>query len=128
MNEIKIIKEYFNFLLENKFLCKHAKDNLEHSVFYTKYPLEIAITFDVRESKIFVGLLDLSAEKPYFTYTLLEEANIASINKIKTLNDAINDIYCEGNINKHKLKSLLSLYADFIKENLDTIFHWKYFH
>ncbi|HBT95359.1 MAG TPA: hypothetical protein DEB24_04365 [Coriobacteriia bacterium] len=120
VDEVGIIREHFDFLTDEGFVCEVGRNGLYGSAHYTKDTLRIDLCHDVREDFLNVEIIDLSNPRHIFSYVELRETDLVERERVQALMAALEKIG-DPMTNEPGLVTEISLYADFIKENLARI-------
>lgn len=125
MNEIRIIKCAFNFLLQKGFSPSFYKSNIEYCVTYSSSKMNFILTYDLRLHQFDVGI----SYKNNNSYIPLFEVEISNeICKQETL-DKIKSVYLDAQkdwtITKKHFCTIIELYANFVNRNIDDILSMK---
>ena len=122
MNEIKLMKEAFNFLEKDGYAVSTTKSNIEYCVTYSKFDKQIALSYDLRQHRFDVGIRDVKGSNDYLP---LLEMNIGNITQKKELIDMLNALYHEieadWTISRKHFCEIVNAYAKFVKRNISAV-------
>lgn len=125
MNEIKLIKEAFSFLVENGYTVTATKSNIEYHVTYSKSDKQIALSYDLRQHQFDIGIRDVKDSSNHTAYLPLLEMDVSDIIQKEKLIDTLNVLYHETEsdwtISKEHFCGIVNAYAEFVKSNLSAI-------
>lgn len=125
MNEIKLMKKAFSFLVENGYAVSATKSNIEYYVTYSKFDKQITLSYDLRQHQFDVGIRDVKDSSNYTAYLPLLEMNVGDTIQKEKLIDALNVLYNEAEadwtISKKHFCGIVNAYAEFVKSNLSAI-------
>jgi|LSQX01.1.fsa_nt_gb hypothetical protein len=126
MNEIKLMKEAFSFLIENGCAISVEKSNVEYCVTYFKSDKQIVLSYDLRQHRFDVGIRNVKGSSNYdATYLPLLETDVGDTIQKEQLIDALNVLYHQAEtdwtISKKHFSEIVNAYAEFVKNNLSAI-------
>lgn len=125
MNEIKLMKEAFSFLLENGYAVSVGKSNIECCVTYTKSDEQIILSYDFREHQFDVGIRNVNGSINYIAYSPLLEMDFGDAIGKGQLIDALNVLYHDAEkdctTSKKHFYGIVNAYAKYVKNNLSEI-------
>lgn len=125
MNEIKLMKDAFSFLVENGYAVSTKKSNIEYYVTYSKFNKQIVLSYDLRHHQFDVGIQDVKDLSNYTTYLPLLKIDVGDTIQKEKLIDALNAVYHETEadwtISKKHFCGIVNAYAEFVKNNLSAI-------
>lgn len=125
MNEIKLMKDAFSFLVENGYAVSTKKSNIEYYVTYSKFNKQIVLSYDLRQHQFDVGIQDVKDLSNYTTYLPLLKIDVGDTIQKEKLIDALNAVYHETEadwtISQKHFCGIVNAYAEFVKNNLSAI-------
>lgn len=118
MNEIKLMKEAFNFLEKEGYVVSTTKSNIEYCVTYSKFGKQIVLSYDLRQHRFDVGIRDNKGSNDYLP---LLEMDVGNTTQKKELIDVLNALYREieadRTISRKHFCEIVSAYAEFVKKH-----------
>lgn len=125
MNEIKIIKKSFDFLLNRGFVSTYTKNNLEYCVIYSSSKARIFLDYDLRTHRFEVDICIISKNNSNGSYMSILDMNIGNEYNKKETMQRINSVYKDAQkdwiLSKEHFRSIVEIYAQFLKQNIDLI-------
>ena len=131
MKDVKIVKSKFDFLIDRGFIYSYNKkeSNIGFSLNYRKGNIIIKPSYDYVEDDFDVYLFDTKYEGFFNFGVSILDAEIGTTNSRKKLKEAVQNLLIESKngrgIRKKEFETITTLYANFVKENLDEILNWK---
>jgi hypothetical protein len=132
MNEIKIVKANFDFLINHGFSYSYEKDSyICFTLEYQKGDIIIIPGYDFREHDFSVYLRDVNNKNAFDLHVNILETKIGTLESRTKLEQSVKIVFIDSEKYKHGMpkkhfESIVTLYADFVKENLNDILNWKY--
>lgn len=132
MNEIKIVKSKFDFLIKEGFSYSYDKDSyICFTLEYRKGDVIIIPGYDFREHDFSVCLRDIRNRNFLSLHINILDTEIGTLESRVKLQQSVNNIFIDSEKYRHGMpkkhfESIVTLYAVFVKDNLDDILKWVY--
>lgn len=132
MNEKKIVKSKFDFLIELGFSYSNEKTSyICFTMEYQKGNIIIIPGYDYREHDFDVCLLDINNKNENNLHTSILDTNIGTFEGRRILEQTVKNIFENSKkynygMPKKYFEAIVTVYADFVKANLNDILDWKY--
>lgn len=132
MNEIKIVKSKFDFLIKEGFSYSYDKDSyICFTLEYRKGDVIIIPGYDFREHDFSVSLRDINNRNFLNLHTNILDTEIGTLESRVNLQQSATNIFIDSGryhhgMSKKHFESIVTLYAVFVRENLDDILKWSY--